>query len=143
MLHEVPDQAGLFRPVTKLALRVERAADVGDAVALALHRASAPPGRPVYVEVPTDLLSAEGAAARRASAPRGEVADPALGPAAALLADVRRPLVWAGGGAVDAGGAVAALAERLGAPIFTTYTARGVAGDHPLAVGLPPHLPRT
>ena len=143
MLHEVPDQAGLFRPVTKLALRVERAADVGDAVALALHRASAPPARPVYVEVPTDLLSAEGAAAPRAAAPRGEVAEPDLAPAAALLADVRRPLVWAGGGAVDAGGAVAALAERLGAPIFTTYTARGVAGDHPLAVGLPPHLPRT
>jgi len=57
MLHEVPDQAGLFRPVTKAALRVERAADVGDAVALALHRACAPPARPVYVEVPTDLLS--------------------------------------------------------------------------------------
>ena len=33
--------------------------------------------------------------------------------------------------------------RRLRAPIFTTYTARGVAGDHPLAVGLPPHLPRT
>jgi len=66
-----------------------------------------------------------------------------LPPAVAALADAQRPLVWAGGGAVGASDAVAALAERLGAPIFTTYTARGVAGDHPLAVGLPPHLPRT
>jgi thiamine pyrophosphate-dependent acetolactate synthase large subunit-like protein len=152
MLHEVPDQAGLFRPVTKAALRVERAGDVGDAVALALHRASAPPARPVYVEVPTDLLSASEPKPTTGSDPgegspqasRGsDAVEGSLRVAAGLLADAQRPLVWAGGGAVDAGGAVAALAERLGAPIFTTYTARGVAGDHPLAVGLPPHLPRT
>ena len=160
MLHEVPDQAGLFRPVTKAALRVERAADVGDAVALALHRACAPPARPVYVEVPTDLLSGSPTKPSTGSDPQALAgsdplegspqasagSDPLEGSlrvAADLLADVQRPLVWAGGGAVDAGEAVAALAERLGAPIFTTYTARGVAGDHPLAVGLPPHLPRT
>jgi thiamine pyrophosphate-dependent acetolactate synthase large subunit-like protein len=150
MLHEVPDQAGLFRPVTKAALRVERAGDVGDAVALALHRASTPPARPVYVEVPTDLLGASETKPSPGSDPREGAgsagSDPLEGSlrvATDLLADVQRPLVWAGGGAVDAGEAVAALAERLGAPIFTTYTGRGVAGDHPLAVGLPPHLPRT
>jgi thiamine pyrophosphate-dependent acetolactate synthase large subunit-like protein len=152
MLHEVPDQAGLFRPVTKEVLRVERAADVGDAVAVALHRATEPPARPVYVEVPTDLLSASSGRASpwsdhlEGSGGGSTGSDPLEGwlrVAAGLLADVQRPLVWAGGGAVDAGDAVAALAERLGAPIFTTYTARGVAGDHPLALGLPPHLPRT
>jgi thiamine pyrophosphate-dependent acetolactate synthase large subunit-like protein len=150
MLHEVPDQAGLFRPVTKAALRVERARDVGDAVALALHRASTPPARPVYVEVPTDLLGASETKPSPGSDPLEGAGSPGSDPlegslrvATDLLADVQRPLVWAGGGAVDAGEAVAALAERLGAPIFTTYTGRGVAGDHPLAVGLPPHLPRT
>jgi len=146
ILHEVPDQAGLFRPVTKDALRVERAGDVAGAVALALQRAAAPPSRPVYVEVPTDLLAAEAEPARPAGSPEPAATPdpgPALERAAALLAGAQRPLVWAGGGAVQAGAAVAALAERLGAPIFTTYTARGVVGDHPLAVGLPPHLPRT
>jgi thiamine pyrophosphate-dependent acetolactate synthase large subunit-like protein len=150
MLHEVPDQAALFRPVTKAALRVERARDVGDAVALALHRASTPPARPVYVEVPTDLLGASETKPSPGSDPLEGAGSPGSDPlegslrvATDLLADVQRPLVWAGGGAVDAGEAVAALAERLGAPIFTTYTGRGVAGDHPLAVGLPPHLPRT
>ena len=147
MLHEVPDQAGLFRPVTKEALRVERAEDVGPVVARALARAAAPPARPVYVEVPTDLLAAQTQTTRGqvfpASKPDPGAARKDLTPAVAALADAQRPLVWAGGGAVGASDAVAALAERLGAPIFTTYTARGVAGDHPLAVGLPPHLPRT
>ncbi|HKN94214.1 MAG TPA: thiamine pyrophosphate-dependent enzyme, partial [Thermoleophilaceae bacterium] len=34
------------------------------------------------------------------------------------------------------------LAERLAAPVLTTYMARGLLGSsHPCAVGLPPHLP--
>ena len=107
------------------------------------------PRRPVYVEVPTDLLSRR----PRSRAPSGtavEVRPRAidtgadLDAAASLLEQVRRPLVWAGGGAVAAGAgpAVAELAERLEAPIVTTHSARGLVGDHPLAVGLPPHLPR-
>jgi acetolactate synthase-1/2/3 large subunit len=143
-LHEVPDQAALFGPVTKEALRVERAEDIAPAVARALARAAEPPARPVYVEVPTDLLGAGAPAPEPLpAAPRAERPARELERAAALLADAQRPLVWAGGGAVDAPDAVAALAERLGAPIFTTYSGRGIAGGHPLAVGLPPHLPRT
>jgi thiamine pyrophosphate-dependent acetolactate synthase large subunit-like protein len=144
MLHEVPDQAGLFRPVTKEALRVQQGEDVGPVVARALWSAAEPPSRPVYVEVPTDLLTAKGGGqVFPCSKPDVGVAKKDLTPAVRALADAQRPLVWAGGGAVDAGDAVATLAEALGAPIFTTYSARGVAGAHPLAVGLPPHLPRT
>src|SRR5205085_5584384 len=49
-----------------------------------------------------------------------------------------------GGGALrsGAGEQVGALAERLAAPVLTTYMARGLLGtEHPCAVGLPPHLP--
>ncbi|MFL5888761.1 MAG: thiamine pyrophosphate-binding protein, partial [Solirubrobacteraceae bacterium] len=53
-----------------------------------------------------------------------------------------RPLVWVGGGARDAGEAVGRLAERLAAPVLTTYGARGVLPPaHPCAVGFPPHVP--
>ena len=166
VLHEVPDQTGLFRPVTKDVFRAERADHLHPAVTAAAEAALASPRRPVYVEVPTDLLAASDAGAPADSADAGaapgtaEVAmpdaaldraaegttlDAALDRAAKRLADRQRPLVWAGGGAVaaDAGGAVAALADALGAPIFTTYSSRGLVGDHPLAVDLPPHLPRT
>jgi thiamine pyrophosphate-dependent acetolactate synthase large subunit-like protein len=139
VLHEVPDQAGLFAPVTKETLR---AGDVGFAVAKAIARAAAAPSRPVYVEIPTDLLSAQaGGQVFPCHTESRSAAKKELIPAVQALAGAQRPLVWAGGGARDAGDAVAALAETLGAPIFTTYTARGLAGDHPLAVGLPPHLP--
>src|SRR5215218_4656802 len=68
---------------------------------------------------------------------------PDVEPALDLIAEARKPLVWAGGGAVaaDASDAVGALAECLGAPIVRTYSANGIAAGHPLLVGLPPHVP--
>lgn len=53
-------------------------------------------------------------------------------------------VVWAGGGALraSAGGAVAELAEKLGAPVMTTAQAAGLLpARHPCLVGMPPHLP--
>ena len=69
--------------------------------------------------------------------------DPAtLAPLFEAIAASRRPLLWVGGGARDAGEEIAALASRLGAPVVTTYQGRGVlAADHPLLVGAPPHEP--
>ncbi len=51
--------------------------------------------------------------------------------------------MWAGGGALHAGAgaALGALAARLGAPAFETYSARGLLAGAPTAVGLPPHVP--
>ena len=59
MLHEATDQAGMFRPVVKEAIRVQAADEIGPAVARAAQTAIAPPARPVYVEIPTDLLDGD------------------------------------------------------------------------------------
>ena len=75
-LHEATDQAAMFGPVVKAAERVSDAAALGAAVTEAARSALAAPARPVYLEVPTDLLSAEvaraapGAAALRRPLPR-------------------------------------------------------------------------
>jgi thiamine pyrophosphate-dependent acetolactate synthase large subunit-like protein len=149
VLHEGTDQAAMFAPVVKRTIRVTEAGELGRAVAEAVAEALAPPQRPVYLEVPTDLLGAEVAAEAEA----GEAAPappPPLQPdeehlerAAALLERARRPLIWAGGGALQAGAgeAVAALAERLVAPVILTYSARGLLPPgHPCLVEAPPHV---
>ncbi|MCW2995014.1 MAG: thiamine pyrophosphate protein binding domain protein, partial [Conexibacter sp.] len=138
-LHEASDQRALFAPVTKETFRLEDPADIESAIAVAMEA----PRRPVFVEIPTDRLSARG--------PRWDVGEfapevvadePDVGDALELLAGTWKPLIWAGGGALDAGPEVAELARRLGAPIITTYSARGLVGkEDPRAVGLPPHLP--
>lgn len=146
LLHECVDQPGMFGPVVKSALAAGRAGDVGPAAVRASALALAAPRRPVYLQVPTDLLDADSPpAGGPPAAPPTRVPDEAAaGLAAELLAGARRPLVWAGGGAVaaDAGAALAALAERLAAPVITTFAGRGLlAADHPLDAGLPPHVP--
>src|SRR3954451_14785652 len=59
VLHETTDQAAMFEPVTKAQLRVSDASLIGPMVRSALQIAQLPPSRPVYLEIPTDLLLAE------------------------------------------------------------------------------------
>ena len=49
--------------------------------------------------------------------------------AAALIAAARRPLVWAGGGALDAGSQIDVLLHRTGAGLFTSTAGRGVVPE--------------
>jgi thiamine pyrophosphate-dependent acetolactate synthase large subunit-like protein len=147
VLHETTDQAAMFAPVVKKTIRVRAADELRHAVGEAVRIALAPPRRPVYVEVPTDLLGAA-VDEPREEHPRGELpprADDAhLARAAEMLERSRRPLIWAGGGALQAGAgaAVARLAERLVAPVILTYSARGLLPPgHPCLVEPTPHVP--
>jgi thiamine pyrophosphate-dependent acetolactate synthase large subunit-like protein len=142
VLHETTDQAAMFAPIVKATYRALAPEQVAPAAAAAVAEAAEPPYRPVYLEVATDLLAADvpaGAPARPSAAtPAGAGA---LEDAAARLAAAERPLLWVGGGARDAGPQVARLAERLAAPVLTTYGAAGVLPPtHPCLVGLPPHV---
>jgi thiamine pyrophosphate-dependent acetolactate synthase large subunit-like protein len=149
VLHEATDQAAMFMPVVKEAIRVHSADEIGPAVTRAARTALEAPARPVYVEIPTDLLSAD--AIVKGSDPLSGGDSGGLTPesgqlarAAELLERARRPLVWAGGGALQsgAGEAVAALAERLVAPVILTYSASGLLPPgHPCLVQAPPHVP--
>jgi acetolactate synthase-1/2/3 large subunit len=59
-----------------------------------------------------------------------------------LLAGWRKPLILAGGGVIAAGAEalLAQLAERLGAPVFTTLMGKcALSSEHPLKRGLPWH----
>jgi thiamine pyrophosphate-dependent acetolactate synthase large subunit-like protein len=143
VLHETVDQAGFFRPVTKGVVRVKRADDLYGDVVRAGRLAMQAPRRPVYLEVPTDFLSAQVPEPEPVpdlvhAVYRELVVDDAV----ALLAGAERPLVWAGGGAADAGDLLAEVASRLGAPVLTSYGGRGLLPPgHPGAVTLPPHEP--
>jgi len=142
VLHECTDQPGMFAPVTKRSFTPQTFVELAFAAFGAPEAALAAPARPVYLEIPTDLLSATGEEPAMSAGDAGS-RTPDVEPALDLLAAARRPLVWAGGGSVAAGAsdAVGAVAERLGAPVVTTYSAAGIAAGHPLAVGLPPHVP--
>jgi thiamine pyrophosphate-dependent acetolactate synthase large subunit-like protein len=149
VLHEATDQAAMFMPVVKEAIRVHSPDEIGPVVARAIQTALAPPARPVYVEIPTDLLSADvGSDPLSAPLDARPAAPPAdagqLDRALALLERARRPLIWAGGGALQsgAGEAVGRLAERLVAPVILTFSAKGLLPPgHACLVESSPHVP--
>jgi acetolactate synthase-1/2/3 large subunit len=149
VLHECTDQAALFAPVTKARLQAGRADDLATAVGEALALADRAPRGPVYLGVPTDLLSAPVAGTPVAhlhpapiAGPATAVADCDVTPLLRLLERSERPLLWIGGGTRDAGAEVDAVARTLGAPVIATFQARGVLpASHPCLVGAPPHEP--
>ena len=139
-LHDLPDQRASFAPVVKRAWRAESAAGLADLLAEAWRTALAPPSGPVYLEVPVDVLDGPAGGAGGDSVDATPVAPrvPDVAEAAELLNAAERPVIWAGGG-VERSGASAqlrALAERLQAPVATTYMGKGAfPADHPLAAG--------
>jgi acetolactate synthase-1/2/3 large subunit len=147
VLHESRDQAAMFEPLAKAVLRPRTPEEAVRAVASAARTAMTSPRGPVYLDIPADVLDAEvgpsdelgrGVPARIAPATE------AIERAVRAIESASRTVIWAGGGVVesDAGAELAALAECLGAPVVTTFAARGVLPpEHPWLVGLPPHEP--
>ncbi|MFC4087003.1 thiamine pyrophosphate-binding protein [Amycolatopsis samaneae] len=145
VLHETSDQQAMFAPVTKAGFTVRAADQIGPTLHRAARLATQPQSGPVYLGIPADYL--------RDTAPRREPPPPPLAPridiselsaVEALLSGAKRPLIWAGGGALrsGAGEAIGRLAERLCAPVLTTFAARGLLPpEHPCLAPNPVHSP--
>ncbi|MDA1101379.1 MAG: thiamine pyrophosphate-binding protein [Proteobacteria bacterium] len=140
-VHDVPDQLGMLAAVSKSAYRIDSARTAFATLCEAAAQALTPPMGPVSVEIPIDV--------QRTALPRPEALDNLVLPiprprapgageldrAADALAGAKRPLLWCGGGARDAGAAVARLVA-LGVPLVTSWQGRGVlAEDHPMTLG--------
>src|SRR5581483_9531462 len=147
VLHEARDQAAMFAPVVKRATTSTDPQSVAADLLAAAELALTPPTGPVYLGVPTDYLSAEVTSGHDSAAPQASPRapdGPDLEAALALLRSARAPLICAGGGATSAGAgpAVAALAERLAAPVVMSYAAKGLLPpDHPCAAPATLHHP--
>ncbi|MFE4861771.1 thiamine pyrophosphate-binding protein [Streptomyces sp. NPDC056670] len=140
-LHELRDQKASFRDVVKSVHTVRSQSQIPSAIAAAWESALTAPHGPVWVEIPQDVLLAETAlpaVTPMDAFPEDLVPRPELTAVAAeLLANAVRPAIIAGGGVVraDASGKLLALAERLDAPVVTTFGGKGAfPWEHPLSL---------
>jgi acetolactate synthase-1/2/3 large subunit len=136
-LHEIHDQLGLLRHITKHVARIRAPHEAPALVAEAVRVACSGCARPVALECAIDTWGATG------PVEFPEIAAPSLPPidveavrrAAKLLGQAERPLIVAGGGALGAGPEVQAVAELLSAPVSSFRRGRGaIPTTHPLAV---------
>ncbi len=134
-LHDV-DQVAIARPVTKAQFQVARGSEIYQVVRRACQIARRAPAGPVLVEIPAEHYLFRHDAEWKApqvpappQAPRQEDLDSASN----LLNASRRPLLYLGLGAAGARADLVALAERLNAPVATTFAGKGVVSEkHPL-----------
>jgi acetolactate synthase-1/2/3 large subunit len=142
--HQVLDHVALLAPVTKwqATLDPQGAAELTE---LAFAIAATPRRGPVHLELTREVAlapatEAVGVGAWSASAPQSESAidHEQLERSAAALGDARRPVVLVGDEALAASQEeLVALIEQLGAPVLTTYKAKGaVPEQHPLWCGI-------
>ena len=97
-----------------------------------------------HLVFPDEVQTIGAGAEVKAGGPDGRVANAAIHPPAAALDEAvarigaaKRPVIIVGAGARFAMDDVLALAERAGAPVITTFKAKGqIADDHPLACGV-------
>lgn len=142
LLHEMADQAAMFGAFGAPARTARSRQEAMAAVVLALRDAHASVAG--YVGVPTDVLAEEWTARipHLPTLPAAPVDEHLVQAAAEVIRAAERPVLWLGGGVVRAGVDVAVLAERLGAPVLTSYAGRGLLAGHPLLMDVPVHEPR-
>jgi len=146
------DIVGVTRSVTKHNELVTSAQDIPRVVHEAFHIATTGRPGPVLVDIPKDIVDPN----NPNSAMEWEEWPPSIDlpgykptvkghprmirEAAKLIAEARRPVIYAGGGILKARAAEALreLAELTGIPVVTTLMARGAFPDsHPLCLGMP------
>jgi acetolactate synthase-1/2/3 large subunit len=140
-VHDVADQLGMLRSVSKNAYRVRSPETALGTLVQAATEALTPPKGPVSVEIPVDIQRAEIPRPRALDglklpipAPKQPDSD-ALASLAEIVAKAKRPLLWTGNGAKGAREAVTKLIG-LGIPHVTSWNGRGVVPeDHPLTLG--------
>jgi acetolactate synthase-1/2/3 large subunit len=135
----------VVRPISKAAWIVERPDTAVEIVSRAARLAvSGRPG-PVVVQIPFDLQHEEipveelsGQLFFNSITSRSRPDSQAVGKAADLIRNAKKPLVLAGGGVKSAGGTkeLQELVETYNLPIMTTFMGKGaVPENHPLSLG--------
>ena len=144
VLHELEEQTGLFRTITKATFSVRAGEDFHAVTRKAIDLALRGRPGPVCVEVPTDLMAGEVHESSSAPVPQGESKGESaplpkrIDEAVALLRRAKQPVIIVGTDATRANLAadLTAVAEALCAPVIVSTPGKGViAEDHPLSFG--------
>jgi acetolactate synthase I/II/III large subunit len=141
LLHELPDQLGIMRRLTKWAARIDAPQDAGRLVAEAFAQMTTGRPRPVALEMPMDVMAREawvGSDPVVLAPARPPEPDPeAVARAAQILNGAKKPMIFVGSGAAGASPLLRRLAKLLGAPVVAGWMGQGVMdGRSPLSVSL-------
>ena len=140
------DITGIVMPIVKHSYLVQRVEDLPRAFKEAFHIARTGRPGPVLIDIPKDVANATFEFAYPETVdlpgyrPTREGHPLQIQAAADAIAKAKRPVLYVGGGIVnaDASAELAALAEATKVPVVTTLMAKGAFPDsHPLSLQMP------
>ncbi|MEM8908371.1 MAG: thiamine pyrophosphate-dependent enzyme [Bacteroidota bacterium] len=143
-LHEIPDQMGILRRLTKWAMAVPKAAATPRVMATAFQQMHEGIPRPVGVEVAMNVLaqSARIDFSNFSAQPTPKALTMPIEEALALIEQSKQIMIVVSGGAMHASEQVRRLAEHLQAPVFAYRTGKGILpSSHELSFPLPAAYP--
>ncbi|KAA9398628.1 thiamine pyrophosphate-binding protein [Haloarcula sp. CBA1130] len=139
-IHETPPDT--YDNVVKENILLKNPETTAATIDRAVRTAQTAPKGPVRVGIPKNFLQQDvplAGASTPATPSPSEVPEQEVAAAAEHLLAAEMPVIMAGGGvrASDGTAALRSLAERLGAPVVTTYKGKGVLPeDHDLSAGV-------
>ena len=135
------DTYGISIPITKHNYLVRDIAELPQVISDAFRIAQSGRPGPVWIDIPKDVQTAEieidvlPEPGERAPAPQFRAES--VQAAAAMINAARRPVLYLGGGAINASDAVRQLAEKASLPTTMTLMALGMLPKaHPLSLGM-------
>jgi len=129
VLHEINDQLGILKSLTKHAQRAKAPGDIPRMMAEAFHQLASGKPRPVALEIPMDVLKARDIVNLQIEQSAGvhPIVDPdQVRSVASLLGGAKRPMIFVGSGAQNVSPEITALAEKLQAPVIGYRTGKGI-----------------
>jgi 5-guanidino-2-oxopentanoate decarboxylase len=140
-LHEIGNQHQVAEPLSNYCATAMQGAQLPGLLTDALASLQGQRARPAFVEVPLDVMVEPFAAAAAIAADPSRPAPPlpdsrAITAAARLLEGAERPVLIAGGGAIDASAALRLLVEQHHVAVIPTIAGKGIVSDrHRLSAG--------
>ncbi|MEK3937221.1 thiamine pyrophosphate-binding protein [Sporosarcina sp. FSL W7-1349] len=140
-IHECKDQLSMMSGACKNAVRLRQPDQASSLMKKSIQEALTAPAGPVSVEIPIDFQSAivddvtiEELKSEYASLSNLVIPEKA----AKLIAEAKRPVIWAGGGvnSAKASKELQKLAEQIGAAVITSQSGKGsIPENHPQCIG--------
>lgn len=135
------DTYGISIPITKHNYLVRDISELPQVISDAFRIAQSGRPGPVWIDIPKDVQTAEieidvlPAPGERAPAP--EFSAESVRDAAAMINAAKRPVLYLGGGAINAADEIRAFAEKASLPTTMTLMALGMLPKaHPLSLGM-------
>lgn len=141
VLHEIPDQMGILKSLTKWAKKVDSPASIPNIISQAFTQLDSGRPRPVGVEVSMDVLSGKEDVSFdgfSVDSIMPKVDEAAIDKAIELIKQAKNPLVFVAGGAMHASDEVRAFVEYIQSPVFAYRTGKGIVpSSHYLSYPVP------